>query len=192
MVTAVDDAVERILTALRAAGVRGETPVMFTSDHGPSREVRNHLDGSDTRFEGGSTGGLCGAKVSLFEGGIRVPGIVDPPAGVAAGAETSDAFVAGTDAVPTVPDCCSLAPDGDVDGTSLAPALDGAGDARAGDPVAPSDGEYGTAAAVGVGDRRSAMGRRRDGVRPGTPTGPGHARRREDGAGTPSVSCCRV
>jgi len=145
MVIAIDDAVGRIIAALEEAGVREETLVVFTSDHGPSREVRNHLDGSDTAFEGGSTGGLRGAKFSLFEGGIRVPGIVDPPASVDAGVEESDAFVAGIDLVETVLDCCGLETDADTDGTSLRPALEGADAIREGEPVV---WEHGDARAV--------------------------------------------
>jgi len=143
MVAAVDEGVGRILDALAATGQREETLVVFTSDHGPSREVRNHLDGSDTPFEGGSTGGFRGAKFSLFEGGIRVPGIVVPPAGEANTDDgVSDAFAAGIDLVPTVLDYCGLdAGEMAPEGTSLRPAVEGSGTVRAGEAVVWESGD---------------------------------------------------
>lgn len=135
MVLAVDAAVGRIAATLDSAGVREETLLVFTSDHGPSREVRNHHDGSDTPFKGGSSGGFRGAKLSLFEGGIRVPAIVEPPVSPTEGA-VSDAFVTGLDLVPTVLDYCGL--DAGVlspTGVSVRPAVEEGESIRSGEPV---------------------------------------------------------
>lgn len=122
MVAAVDDGVGRILDTLRERGVYEETLVVFTSDHGPSREVRNHMDGSDEPYLGGRTGGLRGHKMSLFEGGIRVPAIVSNP-GEIDGGDASSALTMSIDLVPTILEACEMAvPDG-LDGVSLWPLL---------------------------------------------------------------------
>lgn len=131
MVAGVDDGVGAILDALEREGVREDTVVVFTSDHGPSREVRNHLDGSEDPYYGGSTGGFRGQKFSLFEGGIRVPGIVAYPAEVEPG--ECEAFALNMDVLPTVCDLCGVdAPDG-LDGEPVTHLLAGEGGAPHGE-----------------------------------------------------------
>jgi arylsulfatase A-like enzyme len=110
MIQGIDDGVGAITESLREAGVRENTLIVFTSDHGPSREIRNHLDGSTEAFAGGSTGGYRGEKFSLFEGGIRVPGIISYPDVVPEG-ETSDELVIGMDIAPTILNFCTIEPD---------------------------------------------------------------------------------
>jgi choline-sulfatase len=63
-VTVIDDAVGRILRALDARGVRDDTWVFYTSDHG----------------EMGGNHGLM-SKCVLYEPAVRVPLIVQPPQG---------------------------------------------------------------------------------------------------------------
>jgi arylsulfatase A-like enzyme len=65
MLAAVDDGVGQILAELRRQGLAENTIVFFTSDNGPSREIRNWLDGSGTPYRGGTTGPLKGHKFSL-------------------------------------------------------------------------------------------------------------------------------
>ena len=89
MITALDDAVGRILAALDETGAREDTIVLFSSDNGPSRESRNWLGGEEISYEGGSAGGLRGAKGSVFEGGVRVPGILSWPAQLPAGTQST-------------------------------------------------------------------------------------------------------
>ncbi|MGP9684026.1 sulfatase-like hydrolase/transferase [Brachybacterium sp. AOP3-A1-3] len=89
MITALDDAVGRILAALEDTGAREDTIVLFPSDNGPSRESRNWLGGEEISYEGGSAGGLRGAKGSVFEGGVRVPGILSWPAQLPAGTQST-------------------------------------------------------------------------------------------------------
>jgi arylsulfatase A-like enzyme len=133
MVAGIDRGVGAILDALEREGVREDTVVVFTADHGPSREPRNHMDGTDGPYFGGSAGGFRGHKFSLFEGGHRVPGIVSYPGTVDAG--ECDTFVAGIDLFPTLLEFCDVSlPDHHVDGTSLVDLL-------AGDGGPPHEGE---------------------------------------------------
>lgn len=127
ILAAVDDGVGRLLDSLEGAGVADDTIVIFTSDHGPSREIRNHLDGSREPYYGGSTNGLRGEKGSLFEGGISVPGIVRYPDEIEGG-RVCDELVVSMDVVPTV-----LAAQGreipeDLDGENVWPLLVGDSD----------------------------------------------------------------
>lgn len=87
--------------------------VFFTSDNGPAM----------TRFHPyGSTGGLRAKKGHLYEGGIRVPGIMRWPGKIPAGA-VSDTPVSGLDVLPTLCEIAGVEVPGDrkIDGTSLVP-----------------------------------------------------------------------
>jgi len=67
---AVDQSIGRVRNALQAAGRRDDTLVLFSSDNGPE----------EFKLGGyGSTGGLSGRKRSIFEGGHRVPGLLEWP-----------------------------------------------------------------------------------------------------------------
>lgn len=114
MLAAVDDGVGAIVDALRRRGRLEDTCIVFTSDNGPSRETRNWLDGRSDPYYGGSSGGFRGGKFSLFEGGIRVPGIVSWPACIAAGRVVHEP-VLSMDVLPTL----LTAAGGDVGGREL-------------------------------------------------------------------------
>ena len=79
MLSAVDDSVGEILNELERQGILDNTFTYFQSDNGPSREIRNWLDGTPDPYYGGSAGKLKGHKFSLYEGGIRSPGIMSWP-----------------------------------------------------------------------------------------------------------------
>ncbi|UQN29288.1 sulfatase-like hydrolase/transferase [Brachybacterium kimchii] len=150
MIAAMDDAVGEILAALDRSGVRDDTIVLFSSDNGPSRESRNWLDGEEISYTGGSAGGLRGSKGSVFEGGIRVPGIVSWPAQLRSGAEY-DQVGTMMDLLPTL----LHAVDGEepelpeVDGISLLDALRAEGGiAGGGEGDVPSAGESAERAVV--------------------------------------------
>ncbi|MCL4544237.1 MAG: sulfatase-like hydrolase/transferase [Chloroflexi bacterium] len=100
MLSAVDDAVGTVFRELERLGVLDSTCVLYTSDNGPSREVRNWLDGREDPYRGGTAGRLRGEKFSLFEGGIRVPAVMNWPARIPGGQEVHEA-VASFDIVPT-------------------------------------------------------------------------------------------
>ncbi|GAA1485070.1 sulfatase family protein [Brachybacterium fresconis] len=158
MIAAMDDAIGEILAALDRSGTREDTLVMFSSDNGPSRESRNWLDGEEISYTGGSSGGLRGSKGSVFEGGIRVPGILSWPAQLPAGTVFEQAGMM-MDVLPTVLDASDgAAPElPDVDGISL---LDVLRDASAdGTSTGADDDGIGAADAVGPSDaaRRSLV-----------------------------------
>lgn len=82
----VDDAIGRIMTALRDAEIDRNTIVIVTSDNGPW-------------FQGG-TGPWRGRKGETYEGGYRVPFLIRWPDGIAAGSRNDDMAMA-IDILPT-------------------------------------------------------------------------------------------
>ena len=100
MLAAVDDSVGAILDEVERLGLAENTCSFFTSDNGPSRETRNWLDGTLDPYYGGSAGQLKGHKFSLYEGGIRLPGIMHWPGTIPAG-QVLDEPCASMDIFPT-------------------------------------------------------------------------------------------
>lgn len=101
MLSAVDDGVGQIVDELKRQGIYEDTVIFFQSDNGPSRESRNWMDGRPDPYYGGLPGGLKGHKFSLFEGGIRVPGIFAWPGHIPAG-QVIDEPCAAMDVFPTL------------------------------------------------------------------------------------------
>ncbi|MGB0330733.1 MAG: sulfatase-like hydrolase/transferase [Planctomycetota bacterium] len=112
---AVDHNVGRLRQRLRELGIADDTLVWFTSDNGPEGKPDSGL---------GSTGPFRGRKRSLREGGVRVPGIVEWPAGLA---PAVTGVPSGTvDTLPTVLAAAGLPlPDAALDGVDLGPLLRG-------------------------------------------------------------------
>ena len=100
MISAVDDAVGAIVEELRRQSALDNTCIFFQSDNGPSRETRNWLDGTTAPYPGGSSGPFKGHKFSLYDGGVRVPGILSWPAGLPGG-RVVDTPAAAMDIFPT-------------------------------------------------------------------------------------------
>ncbi len=91
-VSAMDREIGRLRESLQVAGIADETVLWFTSDNGPEGLAD---------IKPGQTRGLRARKRSLYEGGIRVPGIVEWPEGIRAGSSTSIPAVT-SDIYPTV------------------------------------------------------------------------------------------
>lgn len=128
MVSAMDDAVGDIMDEVARLGAEENTLTVFTSDNGPSRETRNWLDGTLDPYYGGTSGGFRGHKGSLFEGGIREPGIMHWPDRIKGGV-VSSAACASMDIAPTVLDAAGVdAGQYELDGVSLTELVTGQGD----------------------------------------------------------------
>jgi len=118
-VSQMDYAVGKLLRALEAMKLTGDTIIVFTSDNGPEG---NGIKGR-TR---GSTGGLRGRKRSLYQGGIRVPFMIAWPGKVPPG-KTNDTPVVGSDLFPTLVNAAGgkIPLDRVIDGVNLAPLFAG-------------------------------------------------------------------
>jgi len=118
----VDRAVGKLLDKLDDLRATKQTLVLFTSDNGPETLLR-YPSGKNCH---GSSGPLRGMKLHLYEGGIRVPGILRYPPRVNAGQTLSEP-VCSLDLFPTF---CELAgvsppPGRELDGASITPIFDG-------------------------------------------------------------------
>lgn len=92
----MDAAVGDLLETLTEEGLLENTLIFFTSDNGP--ETLNRY--KSARRSHGSPGSLRGMKLWVYEGGIRVPGIVYWPKGIKPG-QTIDEPVCSIDLMPT-------------------------------------------------------------------------------------------
>ena len=111
-ITAMDRAIGTLRGHLDEAGLRENTLLWYNGDNGTPRS-------------GLAETPLRGLKGTMYEGGIRVPGIIEWPARIAAPRATDVAAVT-SDILPTL---AALAgqpvPDRPLDGIDLAPLIDG-------------------------------------------------------------------
>jgi arylsulfatase A len=116
-VTQMDHACGRLLRCVDELRMRDDTLVFFTSDNGPAI----------TNFHPhGSAGPLRDKKGSMYEGGIRVPGIIRWPGHARPGTVCREP-VCGVDLLPTLCEIAGIAvpEDRSVDGTSFLPIFEG-------------------------------------------------------------------
>jgi arylsulfatase A-like enzyme len=86
-----DVQIGRLLDGLKAMGLDKNTIVIFTSDNGPLPS-----------FRGSRAMGLRGSKLSLYEGGTRMPFIIQWPGHVPAGTIDESSELSSTDLLPTL------------------------------------------------------------------------------------------
>jgi len=120
MVESLDDAVGTLVDALDRLGLAGRTAIIFFSDNGGN--MYNEVDGTTPT----SNAPLRGGKATMFEGGVRVPAIVQWP-GVTRAGTRSDAMIQSTDFYPTLLNLLNLHPTADhpLDGLDITAALRG-------------------------------------------------------------------
>jgi arylsulfatase A-like enzyme len=126
VISALDLQVGRLRKELRDLRIAGNTLLWFTSDNGPEGDT------GDNGAQRGSAGPLRGRKRSLWEGGIRVPGLLEWPARVRPGSTTA-VPCSTLDYFPTVLDLLGFKMPGQpepLDGVSLVPLLEGRMTAR--------------------------------------------------------------
>ncbi len=112
-ITAMDAALGKMRSGLRKLGIAGNTVLWYCSDNGSLPK--------------GSSGGLRARKGSLYEGGIRVPAVLEWPAWVKANRIT-DINANTSDIYPTLLELADVALHKNqprLDGISLAPLLRG-------------------------------------------------------------------
>src|SRR5438067_1057277 len=121
VLTEMDRQVGRLLDGVRARKSGRPAVVLFLSDNGPLPS-----------FGRKRTGGLRGSKLSLYEGGLRVPLIAWGPGLIPAGLTNDTTVVTGVDLFPTLCRLCGAGlPAGyEPDGEDLSPALLGESPAR--------------------------------------------------------------
>ncbi|HEV7299628.1 MAG TPA: sulfatase [Tepidisphaeraceae bacterium] len=121
MVETMDRAIGKVLDTLKAEGIERETIVIFTSDNGG-----NMFDVRPGGIYPTSNAPLRGGKGTNYEGGVRVPLVVQYD-GVVAPGTTSRAVVTSPDFFPTLLDLAGLPqrPEVHVDGHTFAAALRG-------------------------------------------------------------------
>ena len=121
-VSQMDQEFGRLTKTLAEMKLREKTFVMFTSDNGP--ETLNRYRGANRSF--GSPGPLRGMKLHMYEGGIRVPGIIRWP-GITKPGSVSKEPINGTDILPSMCEMTGVKvpKDRPIDGTSFLPILQG-------------------------------------------------------------------
>ena len=112
-ILAIDRSMGKLRSELRKLNVADNTLVWFCSDNGAAKP--------------GSTGGLRGMKGSVWEGGVRVPGIIEWPARIKK-PFASDVPAVTSDIHPTVLDLLGIKmpnPIEPIDGVSIVSLIDG-------------------------------------------------------------------
>ena len=123
MVNSLDDYVGDVMQELERLGIADNTLVIFTSDNGPHREGGHDPDYFD------SNGPVRGYKRDLYEGGIRVPMIVQWP-GKVKPSSVSPHVSAFWDVFPTIAEIVGIEIPDKLDGISFLPTLTGDGEQR--------------------------------------------------------------
>ncbi|WP_165246051.1 sulfatase-like hydrolase/transferase [Paludisphaera soli] len=122
MVTRLDANVGRVLDRLDVLGLREDTLIVFTSDNGATFESGNL--GVSALLDGNRP--FRGQKRTLWEGGIRVPGVASWPGRLPAGT-VSSVPISLIDLLPTFAAAAgaTVDPSWNIDGANLLPSWQG-------------------------------------------------------------------
>jgi arylsulfatase A len=152
MITRMDREVGRLMDLVRELGLDEHTIFIFSSDNGPLNGEHEGLAGTDCAFFR-SNGGLRNGKGTLYEGGIRVPGIVRWPGKIKPGV-VSERVTGFEDWLPTLLELAGLKDKtpAKTDGISFAPTLLGAPPQPARDFLYREFHGYGGQQCIRVGD----------------------------------------
>jgi arylsulfatase A-like enzyme len=111
-ITAMDRAMGKLRTSLKSEGLRQNTVLWYCGDNGVPIEGRLNMP-------------FRGSKGDVYEGGVRVPGVIEWPERITK-ARATDVNAVTSDMLPTI---CALAgqpvPERPLDGISLQPLIDG-------------------------------------------------------------------
>ncbi len=118
MVSRLDASVGKIHQLVEDLAIANNTIIMFTSDNGP------HVEGGAKPDFFNSSGGLRGHKRDLYEGGIRVPFIVNWE-GVIQKGVTNNHISAFWDMMPTFCELAGIETPVQTDGISIVPTITG-------------------------------------------------------------------
>ncbi|MDZ4288018.1 MAG: arylsulfatase, partial [Prosthecobacter sp.] len=125
LITRMDAEIGKAMALVQELGLDEQTIFVFVSDNGPLHGTHQGLAGTDAAFFN-SSGGLRDGKGTLYEGGIRVPGIIRWKGKIQPN-QVSDRVTGFEDWMPTLLDLA----DGkdktpaNLDGISFAPTLRG-------------------------------------------------------------------
>jgi arylsulfatase A-like enzyme len=122
MVTRLDRNIGRVVAALARLELSRETLIVFTSDHGATFESGNQ--GTSAALD--SNRPFRGQKRTLWEGGVRVPGLACWPGRIPEGIVTQEVMQL-TDLLPTIVAAArgTVNPSWHVDGINLLPVWTG-------------------------------------------------------------------
>ncbi|MCP3894492.1 MAG: DUF1566 domain-containing protein, partial [Bacteroides sp.] len=113
---AMDRSIGTLRTKLEALGIEQNTLLWFISDNGPTNKSPDPK----------ASGALKGSKGDLWEGGIRVPAVIEWPEVMTSATETKIP-VSTLDIYPTILDILNITVENqaELDGTSILPLLQG-------------------------------------------------------------------
>jgi len=121
MIAYLDDMVGQVVQRLEAHNLTDDTVIFFTSDNGPHCEA-----GNDVAFFN-ANGPITGIKRAVYDGGIRVPMIVQWPDHVKAGT-TTNLVCGAVDFMATAADIAGVKLETKTNGISFLPTLLGKAD----------------------------------------------------------------
>lgn len=90
VLTEYDKQIGRLLEGLKSMGIDKNTMIVFTSDNGPLPNFRHDR-----------SAGFRGSKLSLYEGGTRMPFIIHWPGKIEQGTSDSSSVITATDLLPS-------------------------------------------------------------------------------------------